>query len=243
MPIIPAPIDQTLEAIKEYSVKAILKKEDRRGYIGASEIGRPCARAIWYNYTGASFEPRPYTTLWAAQDGHRTEAVVAEMLRLVPTLNLWTHDKNGKQFGFSAFGGKFQGHADGIIHGLIQAPKANHVWECKAKNEKSFRAFVKCKEAYGDKDALRSWSEQYYVQAQCYMKGLKINRHYMTVALAGCRDIATCRTEYDKETADCFFDRAEKIIGAKEAPPRISNKPDFYHCAMCEFKKVCFENA
>jgi len=102
------------------------------------------------------------------EDGHRTEELTAARLRLVPGIELWTHDENGQQFGFSIFNGEFQGHCDGVIRGLIQAPKSNHVWECKASNERKYVGFQSAKAKFGEKLALKNWNETYFVQAQLY---------------------------------------------------------------------------
>lgn len=238
MVALPVYIDPVIEAMRE---QRIAKMGSTRDYIGASEIGNPCARAIWYNWKKYPQETRPAHVLWAADDGHRTESVIADRLRAVPGITLRTCLPNGDQYGFKK--GNFAGHVDGLILGLPQAPKTWHVWENKAKNQKGFDEFLKCISNVGEKRALQEWSKPYYVQAQCYMHAFGLTRHYLTVALAGARDVASCRTEYDKETALAAFDRAEKIASAKSPPPKISDKPDYYICRMCQFRKVCHEDS
>ena len=235
---IPEQEDPTLAAMKAI----IAEKENskpRRSYLGASLIGNPCPRQIWYTYKDYKPEPHSARTAMRFEDGHRTEDLTAERLRLVPGIELWTHDENGNQFGFSAFDGKFKGHCDGIINGLLQAPKTTHIWEAKSCEEKKYNEFHKAKTKYGEKQALKNWNENYYIQAQLYMHYMKLDRHYTTVALAGGRDYNSCRTEYNDATALWAIERAEKIINAKAPPARINEKPDFYICRWCEFKDIC----
>jgi hypothetical protein len=235
---IPERNDPTITAMKAAMVEIDAKKP-KRGYLGASSIGAPCARKVWYQYKGYAAPPFDAETLMNFDDGHRTEELTAARLRLVPGIELWTHDDNGKQFGFSIFNGEFRGHCDGVIRGLIQAPKSNHVWECKAANAKKYAEFQSAKAKWGEKLALKNWNETYFIQAQLYMHFLKIDRHYLTVALAGGRDYDSCRTEYEPDKAEWAIDRAAKIIAAKEPPPKINEKPDFYICRFCNYREEC----
>jgi hypothetical protein len=106
-----------------------------RTYLGASSIGDSCDRKLWYGLQGTPREPIKWQGLYAIEDGHRTEDLVAERLRLVPGIELWTHKLDGSQFSFEDFGGRFKGHIDGVIRGLLQAPKVLHIWENKVVYE------------------------------------------------------------------------------------------------------------
>lgn len=237
---IPQKDDPTIAAMKA-AIKAQQFKETPRDYLGASLIGNPCARQIWYEYNKYPKDSFEAETLMNFEDGHRTEDLTAERLRMLPSIELWTHDEQGNQFGFFLFDGKFKGHCDGVIRGLLQAPKTLHVWEAKCSAEKKFREFQSAKNKWGEKLALKNWNENYFIQAQLYMHFLQIDRHYTTVALAGGRDYDSCRTEYEPEIAQYAIDKAEKIINAKQAPPRINEKKDFFICRWCAFKDICHE--
>ena len=213
--------------------------KEKRDYLGASLIGHACARYIYYDihhYPKLSGQPE---WIWAAEDGHRCEDVVANRLRLVKGLELWTHDNNGEQFRWKALGGRFSGGVDGVIRGLLQAPKTPHVWENKICNHKKFAEFQKAKFEYGEKNALEHWNQEYFAQAQINMHYMKLNRHYTTVSYAGARDIDSCRTEYNLEYAEQLVDKADRILQATTEPARVSDKPDFYICRWCPFAKVC----
>lgn len=237
MVAIPQPECPTLAAVKR-AVEASQERK-RRDYIGASAIGAPCARAIWYEYHQYPREPFAAETLWNFEDGHKSEAIMAERLRLVPGIELWTHKPDGTQYGRQAMGGKFKGHVDGVVRGLLQAPKRAHVWEHKCCGQKKFDEFKTIKAKFGEKATLREWNMQYFVQAQMNMHYLHLDRHYLTVALAGSRDVDAVRTEYQPEVAERYIDRADGVLQAKEPPARVSEKADYFVCRWCNFREEC----
>jgi len=237
-----APKDPTLEAVKQ----AMQKKhelEPQRDYLGASLIGEQCARKIWYSINqdklSIKIKPFEFTTLAAFEDGHRTEQLIIDRLRMVEGIEIWDKDQNGNQFGFSHLGGKLKGHRDGIIRGILQAPKTTHVLEIKCSAEKKFGELKTALAAHGEKKALKVWNEQYFIQAQLYMHFMQLDRHYLVCALSGGRDMVSCRTEYEAEVAMKYIDRAEKIINSRAEPPRISDKPDFWICRFCNYAEHC----
>lgn len=234
---IPQQEDPTLQAM--YLAIEARQDKEQRDYLGASLIGNPCARQIWYQYNGYNKAPFKAETLMNFEDGHRTEELTAERLRMVEGIELQTHNEDGSQFGFSSIGGKFKGHCDGFIRGLKQAPKSWHVWECKSSSQKKWNEFKRLKATYGEKGVLREWNENYYVQAQLYMHYSGLNRHYLTLAYAGGREYDSCRTEYDEAVAAKYINRAERIIEANSEPPKMSKNKDFYICKWCDFSKEC----
>lgn len=240
-------VDPTLEAMRR-AMEAESLKEKPRTYLGASSIGDSCARKLWYGLHGYPAKPIESTGLMAIQDGHRSEDLIAERLRLIPGIELWTHDENRKQFGFcedverlDGSKGEFKGHYDGVIRGLLQAPVTWHVWENKAVNQKKFDNFRKLIEELGEKNALKKWDYVYWCQAQIYMHYTELKRHYLTVCTPGGRDVASCRTEYDKEAALALIEKAKRIIRAGEAPARIG-PATWYECKFCRFYEVCHGN-
>lgn len=238
MVAIPQIIDPTLEAVKQAYMQS--RKDERRDYLGASLIGHPCSRYIWYEINHYPKLVGKAEWLWAAEDGHRVEDVVANRLRLVPGIELWTHKPDGNQYGWQALGGKFRGHLDGVIRGLLQAPKTLHVWENKCSNHKKFSEFQKAKMDWTEKRALEKWNPRYYAQSVVNMHYMNMDRSYTTVCYAGGREIDSCRTEYDPEHAEKMIDKADKILTVKIEPPRISENPDFYQCKMCDRREICF---
>ena len=161
--------------------------EAPRPHLGASQIGDPCSRKLWYGFRWALRRSIPAASLRKINDGHRGEQVLIDLLRQVRGLELYTDDPEqpGQQIGFSLIGGHFCGHLDGIIVGLYQSPKTPHVWEAKVCNEAKVRKLDKLKAEKGEKQALEAWDEVYFAQAQIYMGALKLTRHYLTAATPG----------------------------------------------------------
>ena len=239
MTAIPEQGDPTLKAMYK-AIEATQHNEKKRDYLGASLIGNECARQIWYTYNGYEQEPFEAKTLMNFADGHRTEDLTAERLRMVEGIELVTHKPDGNQLGFSALGGKFKGHYDGVITGILQAPKTKHIWEAKCSGDKKWKSFKSTKAKFGEKNTLKNWNENYYAQAQLYMHYEQIDRHYLTVAYAGGREYDSCRTEYNGAIAERYIHRAEKIINTNQPPPRIRDEKDFYICRWCNFKDICY---
>jgi hypothetical protein len=78
-----------------------------RTYLGASSIGDSCERKLWYGLQGTSREPRRAQLIYAAEDGHKTEDLTAERLRLVSGIELWTHKPEGRNTASKISAGVF----------------------------------------------------------------------------------------------------------------------------------------
>lgn len=242
MAAIPSPEDPTLAAI-DRQIEA--KQETWRALsLSMGAIGSPCDRALFYSFRWArSPVAFPADALKRFEDGHHGEAVQAARLRLVDGVILWDRDPNrgDKQWAFSDCGGHFQGRIDGVIIGLLQAPKTPHVWEHKQVEEKSQRKLEKLKENLGEKNALFAWKPGYWSTAQLYMHYTELTRHYMTVATPGGRHTISVRTDYDKHSADQLAERAHRVIYATRTPPRISDNPAWHECRWCDHHAVCHQ--
>jgi len=236
--------DPLIEKIYEF-IEAEAKKEPPRNYIGASSIGEDCERKLFYKLRHADkAKPRRAELILAANDGHRSEDLVASYIRQIPGVELWTHKNDGGQYGFHERFGEvdFKGHVDGIIKGLPQSPATAHIWENKACNQKIFDAFLKARETHGTKGALQKWKPIYYAQAIINMEKFDIKRHYTTVCLSGTRKIASCRTEANPTLAKLLIEKAKRVASATTPPFGISDNPTFYECKhMCDFYEHCFE--
>jgi hypothetical protein len=234
--------DPTLVAM-DRAIEAREARENAkpRPYLGASAIGHPCERKLWYGFRWSTVRTIPAKGCTAIEDGHRTEDLIAERLRLVPGLQLWTRDPDdeAKQIGFTDIGGHFRGNLDGILVGLVQAPVAPHVWESKACNEKKQAKLQDLKQTIGEKAALRSWDAVYYGQAIVYMGKMGIDRHYLTCASPGGRSVVAVRTDFDPVEYGKLIAKAERVIFAERPGPKLSEKPDWYECKFCEHHSVC----
>ena len=217
-------------------------KEPARGYVGASSIGHECELYLWLKFRHPEkAAPRKAKLILAANDGHSSEDIAAAYLRQMPGIELTTLNTDRKQHGFSRLDGQYKGHLDGIIKGIPQAPVTPHIWENKSCNEKKFNDLQNKIEKYGSKAALEQWNYQYYCQAVVNMHHFEINRHYMTVWLAGNRDLITLRTEANPGLAEQLKNKADRVRKYEVPPFGISTNASFYKCKkeFCEFAEKC----
>ena len=223
---------------------AALEKRPRgkRGYLGFSGIG-DCARKNYYRFYGVQDSDMTARALKNIADGFRTEELVIERLRAVEGLTIIDVDPDtGKQIEVSDFDGHAMGHLDFEVFGLLQAPKTPHVGEVKCINDKAFKDLQRIIAKFGEKAALREWNEIYFAQGQMYMLYRGRTRHYCVVASAGGRDWLAIRTNFDRDLAEFYAERARQIIYHGDAlPPRISEYRDFYKCRWCGFQDVCHD--
>lgn len=243
--------DPTLVEIHQlYLAKVVAKNEERRKrkaalphdqrYIGASVIGHECERHIYFDTIGAPQDP-PHEVwgdagLLAAEDGHRSEPVMAERLRMVKGVELHTHDANGVQWGFNW--GFMRGSYDGGIRGLLQAPLTWHIWDHKRANSKKFNKLVKLVQA-NEKAALQQWDAGYYAQQVTYMEAEGLERSYLTCSTDGFADITSVRTEANPKYAKALIKKAQRIVEMRRPPAPISKNDNAMPCLFCSHKGFC----
>lgn len=242
MAALPQTIDPTLAALNAAMEDQALTQTPR-AYLGMSAIGEECTRKLWYQWRWVADVEHDAATLARFADGHYSEDVCAARLRSVPGIELETHLEDGNQIGFIDMAGHFRGHMDGRITGLLQAPKTPHVWEHKCVNETKFKKLNKLKEELGEKNALAAWDEVYYAQAVLYMHYDQLDRHYLTCATAGSREITSVRTEKNPAYAEQLIAKAESILNAEQPPARAYKEPSFYKCKWCPFSEQCHYGA
>jgi hypothetical protein len=217
-------------------------KKNNRGYLGMSEIGHECWRYLWYNFRKVSQDQISASGLMAIEDGYRQEELTAERLRMVHGIKLKTTDELDHQIGFKYLGGHFSGHCDGMIEGIVEAPKTKHIWEHKSVNEKKFKELNSLILDIGEKSALEAWDEIYYAQAQIYMLASNLDRHYLTVSTPGGRALTSCRTEIKKKIGESLLEKAHMIITSERPPAKLNENREYYICRWCRKKSICHDN-
>lgn len=233
--------DPTLDAMNK-AMELKQKLDKPRNYLGASEIGHDCERYLFYSFRNACKRNISAKGLKAIQDGYDQEAKTIERLRALPFIELINEDEEGNQIGFETLLGHYKGHCDGMIHGLLQAPKTWHVFEHKSVNEKKFNDLKKTIEEKGEKEALYNWDMMYYAQAQSYMHEFQLERHYTVVSTPGGRDHISCRTEYKRAYAERILEKTKNIIFENwTIPAKISDKREFFKCQWCHMKGICHD--
>lgn len=205
--------------------EAIVNAQDEiRPYIGASSIGNPCERSIWYRYNNHEAEPRTSKQLRTFAIGKRLEGIVLDCLEQagLSIARVW-FDLKDKEIN------KFQGHVDAVWVTEEGDPKA--IIEVKTARDSSFNIFVK--------RGLKYWYPIYYAQIQAYMGMADIHEGYVIALNKDTSEIHDERVVFDSLYYEFLKDKAFRIIAATDAPPKINNSPMYFVCRGCSFKGVC----
>jgi hypothetical protein len=202
-----------------------------RGYLGWSQIGEPCTRALWYSFRWCESGETDGRVLRLFDTGHREEARLLQELKDIGC-KVYDRDPTTKeQFGVSSHGGHFRGHLDAIVEGLPEAPKTPHLVDVKTIKAKKFDELLK--------KGMREMYPKYWAQAHGYMGKMELKR---AAFIFVCKDddrLHVERFEYDPAEFKKYEDRAAFVIGAQEPPPRISEDPAWYECKFCAFQPIC----
>jgi hypothetical protein len=230
-----------VNSLIDAAIMAERRNAPSRDYLGASRIGEPCSRRLVYEFTGTPpDEGKDFGghVLRIFEAGHVFEALSIRWLRTAG-FDLRTMKKDGGQFGFSAAGGKFRGHIDGVI---VAGPDIGITWpalfEHKAINAKSWNDLVK--------RGLALSKPVYYAQVQIYMAYLEVPVTLFTALNKDSQELYHEIVPFDAPHAQALSDKAVEILRAAEThelPPRIAAAPDFYLCRFCQFSNRCWETA
>ncbi len=205
-------IGMAVNAAIDAALVARNRAQAARQYVSTSGIGRDCLRQIQYDFLavpkdeGRDFEP---ATLRIFEAGHRGEDVVAAWLRAAG-FDLRTERRDGRQFGFSALGGRFKGHIDGC---LIAGPVVMDypaLWENKALGAASWKEVVK-------KGVVLS-KPVYAAQIALYQAYMDLPAPALFTALN--RDTWEIHCElvpFDAALAQAMSDRAVQVVQASDA--------------------------
>jgi len=235
--------DERLNAVLDAGILKAAKKQAPRTYLGASNIGKSCSRAIQFSYFHV--EPDPDKG-FSAQTyrifavGHSLEALAIQWFRQ-SGFDLRTEKKDGSQFGFSTAGGRFAGHIDGVLCGgppmTITFPA---LWECKTMSAKKWKECA-------DKGLATSHPD-YLAQVAIYMAYLNLDENPAVLTAINKNDCSLLHISipFDAELAQKTSDRAAQILSACDAGqlmPRISSDSAHYICRFCEYSTRCWSLA
>src|SRR6185436_20097818 len=92
-------------------------KQGHRNHLGASELGEPCWRKLWYGFRWAKAQHFDGRMLRLFNVGHSAEPRFITYLRGIG-FEVREFDENGKQFRISGA----NGHYGGSLDGMCKAP-------------------------------------------------------------------------------------------------------------------------
>ena len=216
-------VNKTLEAINNPPVVA-----QPRPYLGMSKIGHECNRYLWYSFRWCYSETLSRRQMRLFARGHREEDIVIEELQRIGI------DVYGQQDGGELAFGHAKFHCDGKCKGVLEAPKTEHLFECKTMNDKAFKAIKK--------EGLKKSKPVYYAQCQIYMKKLKLTRALFVSVNKNDDEMYIERVKLDPGFAHDLERKAEYIVLQSEPPPK-EFAPSWYQCKWCSAQMICHYEA
>jgi len=231
MVALPPPPTPTLSAI--HAAYEAAAGDGFREHLGASQIGKACARALWYDFRWTTRTQFPGRMLRLFETGHLEEARLVRNLRATGATVLEVNPETGRQWQVSAHGGHFGGSLDAVAIGILEAPKTWHVVEFKTHSVKSFRDLAA-------KGVVLS-KPQHWAQMQVYMHLIGITR---ALYMAVCKDTDALHIERvyaDAAAAERLLAKAGAVINTARPPARLSEDPAFWECRFCSHHAVCHE--
>jgi len=207
------------------------KEEKFRSHLGASLIGRECARELWYTFrwcTSNNFDGR---MLRLFNRGHLEEPRMVALLLMIGC-KVWQVNSEGKQFRITGHRGHFGGSMDAVAVGIPDLdPTQPVLTEFKTHGDKSFTKLVA--------DGLLAAKWEHYIQMQIYMgKNCLLYGLYCAVN-KNTDELYMEIIKFDEAQYHKYLGRSEMIIDAIAPPPRISTSPGFFKCKFCDHQQLC----
>jgi len=227
---IPPPSDSTVSRIfKSWEAR---EKPSNSRRLGASQIGRPCDRELWYSFHWAKLNKFEGRMLRLFEKGRTEESWIELDLKEIGVEFLELDAETGKQWEFSELGDHFVCKLDGAACGFIEAAATWHVVEIKTANQSAFDKVVKegCKKA----------KPEHYAQMITGMGMSGMDRAAYIVVNKNTEEIYFERITMDKTEWKRILQRAKEIIFG-DIPERINESAAWYQCKFCNFNSICHE--
>lgn len=225
------PQQLTAEAIsRSYVANA---DTEHRPHLGASLIGRPCERALWFGFRWAARKLFDGRMLRLFETGHLAEPRFAANLRAIG-VDFYDESPDGGQWRVEAFGGHFGGSLDGAGIGFPEGPKTWAVCEFKTSCTKVFKKM--------QSDGVKATKPEHFTQMQIYMGKTGMQRAMYIMVCKETDELYSEWVEFDQGTFDRALEKAGRVIAAAEPPMRISKDPSYFTCKYCDYADVCHGN-
>lgn len=223
-------INQAIEAQQE---------DGMRQHLGASIIGRECARQVWYSFRWAKTIKHAGRLLRLFNRGHREEERFVAWLRDAG-IQIETHDPaTGEQWRIFALNGHFGGSLDGLAWNVPGVEQYGLAWdekiltEFKTHGDKSFKKLVS--------EGVKKSKPEHYAQMQTYMKFRGLRLALYLAINKNDDEIYAEFVPFDAMVADMMIGKASHIIPLNNPPPRITEDPSWFSCRFCDFKAECHQ--
>lgn len=208
-------------------------KQGHREHLGASEMGEPCWRKLYYKFRWVKLEKFNGRMMRLFNVGHQAETRFIEYLRGIG-FEVRALDEDGKQFRIS----NHCGHYGGSLDGMCKAPARYQISEDiifldEFKTNGTGAGFNSVD------DGVAKAKPKHFKQMCQY--GYKMNLKYGLYLIENKNDsaIKVKIVELDWNLGRQLEDKAGKIIFATEPPAKCSENPAFVDCTRCVFQGIC----
>ena len=215
-----------LSIIKNIEENLSKEIDEPRPYIGASSIGNPCERAIWYGLHQSESKIVTEKQRLTFEIGRRLEAMILDLINIDNMFMRSNIYLECKEYPL------FQGHCDAVLYDSITF-KPILLIEIKTAKDSSFNTFVK--------KGLRLWYPEYYDQVQSYMGMSDVHECYMLVLNKDTSELAEELVLYDEIHFMGLVEKAKKIGMSADMPKRINESASYFKCKYCFYNKVCHD--
>jgi len=210
----------------------------RKGRMGASVMGKPCERFLWYYFRKLFVKTFSGRMLRLFETGHLEEP---RMIRELRGIGCTVHDKDestGGQFEFTALGGHVVAYPDAVVLGVPEAPKTWHIGEFKTmggtETQKS-KDFEKVQ-----KEGVKVAKPEHHGQMQICMGLGKLTRAIYLTKKKATDELYSERIKYDPVDFKRIMDRAERVIRSSHPAERCATRPDSFSCKFCDAFELCW---
>lgn len=207
--------------------------DGHRNHLGASLVGRPCERELWYTYRwveSGHFDGRMQRLF---NRGHKEEHRWIEWL-LGIGCQVWATTETGEQVRVNGVGGHFGGSLDSTIilperYGIPEPM----LGEYKTYKDKTFQKLVK--------EGVKRVKPDHFAQMSIYGRKRQLRYGLYCPINKNDDDIRPEIVELDWGYGQDLERKAEAVITSQYPPPRINESPSFHVCKFCNYNKVCHE--
>lgn len=227
-----------------------------RTHLGASLIGRECARDLWYTFHWATHPDAipqyhdgtchgpPYNECPGCVErtgkmqrlfnrGHLEEARFVSLLQMIGC-RVWQHDSAGKQFRVSYHDGHFGGSLDSVIEGCPDEPTLPILGEYKTHKADSFKKLLK--------EGVRSSKLTHFIQMQIYMSGYQLQKGLYLAVNKDTDELYGEIVLFDREQFEKHFHRADQLIKIAYPPKKVNESPGWLTCKFCDHRINCHQD-
>jgi hypothetical protein len=207
--------------------------QGHRDHLGASLMGEPCSRKLWYNFRWVKAESFSGRMLRLFQVGHNFEPRAIQLLRGIGFEVFERDPATGKQFRISGCNDHYGGSLDGIA-------KAPESWETTEPFLLEFKTNgTGAGYANVAKNGMQREKPKHYAQLVQYGKYYQIKYALYVIENKNDSDITIEIVPLDWNYGTLLENKAKDIIEAKTPPARISDNPAYQECKFCSFVDVC----